>query len=112
MEWSGRAPAPPAMEAGISPVGINHYCLHCRDALVTSEMGHLRPMHSGLVPINVRCYSYSDIIVRRSEVTRRAKTRHGLSLPLLEFRAMASSLHPGDIDYNCRYLSTEYSQRP
>jgi hypothetical protein len=29
-------------------------------------------MHSVPVPINVRCYSNSDIIVRRSEVTRRA----------------------------------------
>jgi hypothetical protein len=27
-------------------------------------------MHSVPVPINVRCYSNSDIIVRRSEVTR------------------------------------------
>jgi hypothetical protein len=29
-------------------------------------------MHSAPVPINVRCYSNSDIIVRRSEVTLRA----------------------------------------
>ena len=29
-------------------------------------------MHSVPVPINVRCYSNSDIIVRRSEVTLRA----------------------------------------
>jgi len=28
------------------------------------------------VPINVRCYSNSDIIVRRSEVTLRARRRH------------------------------------
>jgi hypothetical protein len=35
-----------------------------------SLMGHSRPMHSVPVPINVRCYSNSDIIVRRSEVTR------------------------------------------
>ena len=34
-------------------------------------MGHLRPMHSVPAPINVRCYSNSDIIVRRSEVTLR-----------------------------------------
>ena len=40
-----------------------------------SEMGHSRPMHSVPVPINVRCYSNSDIIVRRSEVTLRAKSR-------------------------------------
>jgi hypothetical protein len=32
-----------------------------------------RPMHSVPGPINVRCYSNSDIIVRRSEVTLRAK---------------------------------------
>jgi hypothetical protein len=31
-------------------------------------------MHSGPVPINVRCYSNSDIIVRRSEVTLRANS--------------------------------------
>jgi len=29
-------------------------------------------MHSVPVPINVRCYSNGDIIVRRSEVTLRA----------------------------------------
>jgi hypothetical protein len=33
-------------------------------------------MHSVPVPINVRCYSNSDIIVRRSEVTLRANRRH------------------------------------
>ena len=32
-------------------------------------------MHSVPVPIEVRCYSNSDIIVRRSEVTPRAKLR-------------------------------------
>ena len=37
-------------------------------------MGHSRPMHSAPVPINVRCYSNSDMIVRRSEVTLRAIT--------------------------------------
>jgi hypothetical protein len=37
-----------------------------------SVPGHSRPMHSVSVPINVRCYSNSDIIVRRSEVTLRA----------------------------------------
>ena len=34
-----------------------------------SKSGHSRPMHSVPGPINVRCYSNSDIIVRRSEVT-------------------------------------------
>ena len=34
-----------------------------------SEMGHSRPMHSAPVPINVRCYPDSDMIVRRSEMT-------------------------------------------
>jgi hypothetical protein len=33
-------------------------------------------MHSVPVPINVRCYSDSAIIVRRSEVTLRANRRH------------------------------------
>ena len=37
-----------------------------------SLLGHSRPMHSVAVPINVRCYSNSDIILRRSEVTLRA----------------------------------------
>jgi hypothetical protein len=32
-------------------------------------MGHSRPMHLVPVPINVRCYSNSNPIVRRSEVT-------------------------------------------
>ena len=36
-----------------------------------SLSGHSRPMHSVPVPINVRCYSDSDMIVRRSEVTLR-----------------------------------------
>jgi hypothetical protein len=36
-----------------------------------SVVGHSRPMHSVPAPINVRCYSNSDIIVRRSEVTLR-----------------------------------------
>jgi hypothetical protein len=37
-----------------------------------SEKDHSRPMHSVPVPINVRCYSNSDMIVRRREVTLRA----------------------------------------
>ena len=40
-----------------------------------SGMGHSRPMHSVPVPINVRCHSHSDIIVGRSEVTRRARKK-------------------------------------
>jgi hypothetical protein len=39
-------------------------------------MGHSRPMHSAPAPINVRYYSNSDMIVRRSEATLRAKKRH------------------------------------
>ena len=39
-----------------------------------SLLGLSRPMHSVPVPINVRCYSNSDIIVRLSEVTRWAKS--------------------------------------
>ena len=41
-----------------------------------SLMGHFRPMHSVPGPINVRCYSNNDIIVRRGEVTLRANLRH------------------------------------
>ena len=37
-----------------------------------SQMGHSRPVHSLPVPINVRCYSNSDMIVRHREVTLRA----------------------------------------
>ena len=37
-----------------------------------SPTGHSRPMHLVPVPINVRCYSNSNPIVRRSEVTLRA----------------------------------------
>ena len=47
----------------------------CCAAHSTSVVGHSRPMHSVPVPINVRCYSNSDIIVRRSEVTLRARKR-------------------------------------
>jgi hypothetical protein len=45
---------------------------HSKSGGLTSLSGHSRPMHSVPVPINVRCYSNSDIIVRRSEVTLRA----------------------------------------
>jgi len=38
------------------------------------EKGHSRPMHSVPVPINVRCYSNNDVIVRRGNVTQRART--------------------------------------
>ena len=44
-----------------------------------SLSGHSRPMHSVPVPINVGCYSNSDIIVRRrSEVTLRTNKRQCL----------------------------------
>jgi len=52
-------------------------------------MGHSRPMHSVPVPINVRCYSNSDIIVRRSEVTLRANKRN---LRTLASSTLAQSL--------------------
>jgi len=39
-----------------------------------NSQGQERPMHSVPVPINVRCYSDSDAIVRRSEVMLRADT--------------------------------------
>ena len=37
-----------------------------------TALGHSRPMHSVRVPTNVRCYSNSAIIIRRSAVTLRA----------------------------------------
>ena len=40
-----------------------------------NRLGHSRPMHSTPAPINVRCYSNSDMIVRRSEATLRARKR-------------------------------------
>jgi hypothetical protein len=44
-----------------------------------TKIGHSQPMHSVPVPINVRCYSNSDVIVRRSEVTQRANSRSPFS---------------------------------
>ena len=44
----------------------------------TIHMGHSRPMHSVAVPINVRCYSDTDIIVRCTEVTLKASKRESL----------------------------------
>jgi hypothetical protein len=51
----------PKMEAASSAAG-----------LAAGSRAHSRPTYSVPVPINVRCYSNSDIIVRRSEVTLRA----------------------------------------
>jgi hypothetical protein len=39
---------------------------------VVHNQGHSRPTHSVPLPINVRCYSNNDIVVRRSEMTLRA----------------------------------------
>jgi len=50
--------------------------------------GHSRLMHSVLVPIDVRCYSDNAIIIRRSEVTLRARKRH-----------FTCSFNRGDFDY-------------
>ena len=52
-----------------------------------NSQGHSRPMHSVPVPINVRCYSNSDIIVWRSEVTLRANKRHALRHLIRRFRS-------------------------
>ena len=49
-----------------------------------SLLGHSRPMHLVPVPINDRCYSNSDIIVRRIEVTLRSsrpEESHPRALP-------------------------------
>ena len=45
----------------------------------------VRPMHSVPVPINVRCYSNSDMIVRRSEVTLRAINTHRRAITHVRF---------------------------
>jgi hypothetical protein len=59
-----------------------------------SDLGHSRPMHLVPVPINVRCYSNSNPIVRRSEVTLRATTR------LMRFRQTA--LYSNTSSARCR----------
>jgi len=59
----------------VSGADPTHRSARC-NAHFTSEMGHSRPMHSVRVPINVRCYSNSAIIIRRSAVTLRARKRH------------------------------------
>jgi hypothetical protein len=60
-----------------------------------AETGHSRPMHSVPVPINVRCYSNSDIIVRRNEATLRANN----GSPALFDHFIGEQLHPiGYID--------------
>jgi hypothetical protein len=41
-----------------------------------SVKGHSRPMYSVPVPINVRCYSDSDIIVQLQQRTKRAMCGH------------------------------------
>jgi hypothetical protein len=41
---------------------------HCEKIMgKKAALGHSRPMHLVPVPINVRCYSNSNPIVRRSE---------------------------------------------
>ena len=40
-----------------------------RNGCSMAALGHSRSMHPVPVPINVRCYFNSDIIVRRSQVT-------------------------------------------
>ena len=68
-----------------------------------SEMGHSRPMHSVPVPINVRCYSNSDIIVRRSEVTLRAKKRLALRhVPAVHHEALDTGLAAEDLPLSDR----------
>jgi hypothetical protein len=42
---------------------------------LTLVEGHSRPMYSVPVPINVRCYSDSDIIVQLQQRTKRANSR-------------------------------------
>jgi hypothetical protein len=68
----------------LRPQAEDHTLAHCgsrtalriaANILLMSALGHSRPRHSVPVPINVRCYPNSDIIVRRSEVTLRAQQR-------------------------------------
>ena len=54
------------------PLTANSTKFSC-NARPDHTLGHSRPMHSVPVPINVRCYSNSDIIARHSEVTLRAQ---------------------------------------
>ncbi len=64
-----------------------------------SALGHSRPMHSVPVPINVRCYSNSDIIIRRSEVTLRASKRlmHRSKIGWFEIGCQACSSSSSDL---------------
>jgi hypothetical protein len=57
-----------------------------------SQMGHSRPVHSVPVPIIVRCYSNSAIIVWRSEVTLRANNRHVLAKRMAERMARPGAI--------------------
>ncbi len=52
-------------------LGEDRVVHHSKISCQLSALGHSRPMHSAPVPINVRCYSNSGIIVRRSAVTLR-----------------------------------------
>ena len=62
-------------ESAVNVASLAYLVHRRRSASLMAEMGHSRPMHSVPVPINDRCYSNSDIIVRRIEVTLRAKNR-------------------------------------
>ena len=72
-----------------------------------SEMGHSRPMHLVPVPINVRCYSNSNPIVRRSELTLRA--RNGLQSPLQNLY-LQFSIHFGK--QLCQIADLDILKRP
>jgi hypothetical protein len=68
--------------------------LHCTEiSQPMSLMGQTLPSRSTLVPINVRCYSHSDIIVRRGEVTLRADSVEKVASPPRARRARDRANH-------------------
>jgi hypothetical protein len=66
-----------------------------------SEMGHSRPSHSAPVPTNVRCYSKSDRILRRSEMTLCAIS--GLNAPQ-QTASLFDHLVGASKGADCRFL--------
>jgi hypothetical protein len=67
-----------------------------------SAAGHSRPMHSVPVSINVRCCTNGDIIVRRSEVTRRANSNIAPSPSVRDWRSLVVEppAERADVPYN------------
>ena len=66
-----------------------------------SQMGHSRPMHSVPVPINVRCYSNGDMIVRHSQVMLRATSGHPRDVHFIPESVETAGLHQRSLPSPC-----------